>query len=243
MARMTIGQKASRVVQLILALRNRRIAAKLVQHGFTKDELERGWTLVTALTRGRLVAADDPDDPKLLVELDAWENKWFPIVSAALQHRFPEAHEHVFRNLSQTTGPEVAVTVGTLLERVEQLSKPREHGGLGREGKAARDLLTKRGFTSEVVAKGEEMLATIREIEPIPEDEGPSAEEQEQAEREMWAWYLEWSTIARTVITDRNHLRQLGFLQSAKRSEPATDPSVDGDDGDVEDPRPEQPTA
>ena len=32
------------------------------------------------------------------------------------------------------------------------------------------------------------------------------------AEEAMWAWYLEWSTIARHAISDRNLLRALGFL-------------------------------
>jgi hypothetical protein len=38
----------------------------------------------------------------------------------------------------------------------------------------------------------------------------------EAAEAELWAWYLEWSTIARTVVTNRRHLRALGFLQNAR---------------------------
>ena len=49
----------------------------------------------------------------------------------------------------------------------------------------------------------------------------------------MWAWYLEWSTIARRAITDRRLLRQLGFLHHSK-SEPAvadeaTETEVEGD--------------
>ena len=34
----------------------------------------------------------------------------------------------------------------------------------------------------------------------------------------MWAWYLEWSKIARVAIKNRALLRQLGFL-SARRGE------------------------
>jgi hypothetical protein len=30
----------------------------------------------------------------------------------------------------------------------------------------------------------------------------------------MWAWYLEWSTIARTVIQNRRNLRRMGFLNN-----------------------------
>lgn len=36
-----------------------------------------------------------------------------------------------------------------------------------------------------------------------------------EAEEKLWAWYLEWSTIARTAITDRRLLKMLGFLRSS----------------------------
>ena len=33
------------------------------------------------------------------------------------------------------------------------------------------------------------------------------------AEDALWAWYLEWGPVARSAITDKNHLRELGFLK------------------------------
>lgn len=36
--------------------------------------------------------------------------------------------------------------------------------------------------------------------------------EREAAEQAAWAWYLEWSFIARKAISDRRALRELSFL-------------------------------
>jgi hypothetical protein len=44
----------------------------------------------------------------------------------------------------------------------------------------------------------------------------------------MWAWYLEWSTIARQVITDRKLLRSMGFLRKDGRD--ATADEVESDE-------------
>jgi hypothetical protein len=77
LAKLTIGQKAERVLMLLLALRNPRIAAALKQHVFTNDDLDEGWTLLRALTRSQLdepaaVAAVDSDAVRAL---DVWENQ------------------------------------------------------------------------------------------------------------------------------------------------------------------------
>jgi hypothetical protein len=39
MARLTLGQKADRVLKLLLGLRNARIAEALSAHGFTNEDL------------------------------------------------------------------------------------------------------------------------------------------------------------------------------------------------------------
>jgi hypothetical protein len=217
MSKLTIGQKAGRSLQFLLGVRNRRIAASLKQHGFGERDLANGWTLLSTLTTGRLnVTAPPAADPRLVVDLDGWENKWFPITAATLASNYPDVHAHVFRNLAQTSGSEVVITVSTFLERIEGLAKPKEEGGLGREGRAARELLVKRGLTAAVIAEARDIIEKIGTIEP--EEEAARfvpSEEDEAAERKLWAWYLEWSRIARVAITDRRLLRQLGFLQSA----------------------------
>lgn len=212
--RLSIGQKSFRVLQLLLGVRQRRVAAALKQHGFGEANLAEGWGYLQALTKNRLGVTIAAADPQMLIELDAWENRWFPIASASLASNYPEAHAFLFKNLSQTEGPEVIVSVGTFVERVSLLGNTKAEGGLGPTGKDARKRLEQRGLTTDVIAQAQSLLDRAGSIEPTDEDRAiASAEHDEKLERDLWNWYLEWSQIARVVVKDRRLLRQLGFLQ------------------------------
>ena len=241
MARMTIGQKALRVVVFLLGLRHRQIAAALSRHGLTEEELAHGWTLVSTLTTGRL-GSTQSENAALLAQLDEWENKWFPIVHAVLSTRHPAVRESVFRNLKQTSGPEVVVSVSTLLERFEQMARPVGEGGLGEEGRSARDLLVRRGLDAAAVAEARQLLdklASIAAPETEPDDTWEAADA--AAERALWDWYLEWGGIARAVISDRKLLKALGYLKS-QSGEVTEDPEAVDHEEDGTDVPPASPT-
>ncbi|MDI1445099.1 hypothetical protein [Polyangium sp. 6x1] len=219
MARLTIGQKAERVLKLLIALRNPRIAAALSRHGFTNVDLDEGWTLLKNVTRTKLDVVEAPQntDPDALRALDAWENQWFVIAEATLKRHAPKIDAQVFRNLSQTDGMAVIVSVGTFLERLEAIDRPEWDGGFGQAGKEARALLAQRGLTETVVDEAKALLEKLRNVDgPMPDLEKIAAEDDsfEKAEAALWAWYLEWSAIARRAITQRGLLRQLGFLRT-----------------------------
>lgn len=238
MARMTIGQKGDRVLTLLLALRNVRIAGTLTRHGFTNADLDEGWTLLRSVTRTQLDAPVDepPVNNDALQALDEWENKWFVITSATLQRRTPNVYEVLFRNLSQTEGVEVIVSVGTFLDRWDNLDKPVKDGGLGNDGKEAKKLMATRGLTNAVINDAKALVGKLRRVdEPLPDLEKIEAEEAsfDKAERELWAWYLEWSAIARNAIKQRSLLKKLGFLQDNGR----------GGDENPEDETPEDKSA
>jgi hypothetical protein len=219
MAKLTLGQKVDRVMRLLIGLRNRRIAVVLVRHGFTNDDLKEGWSLLQQVTRTQLDAAPEvqPEDPVAIRNLDDWENKWFPIASATLKRRLPQVHAWLFRNLSQTEGPAVMVSVGTFVDRWQKLDKPVKDGGLGADGKAATKILTRRGLTEKVIGEAKALLEKLGRIDaPLPdlaqlEEEAAAFS---KAETALWDWYLEWSEIVRTTITHRGLLKQLGFLRN-----------------------------
>ena len=66
-----------------------------------------------------------------------------------------------------------------------------------------------------MIDRAKTLLGQVKEIESMPEpmDIEQHRAETAEAEAAMWAWYLEWSQIARSVINDRGLLRQLGFLR------------------------------
>lgn len=200
----------------MLGLRNPRSLALLASRGFGQSDLDEGWKLLRNLAK---VSFDAPPpkkaDPKLIVELDEWENTWFPVADATLSRRFPAVHADVFRNLSQTEGPAVVVSVGTFVERLTGL-----RDGAGERQQAA-ELLAARGLDEGTLAKASALLVKLGK--PETHESPPDLEAQREgaaaAEEELWSWYREWSQLARGVITDRRLLRELGFLKIARPAE------------------------
>jgi hypothetical protein len=171
----------------------------------------------------------------VLVELDQWENTWFPITDATLRRRYPAIAERLFLNLSQTEGAGVILTVGTLIERIDALAKATDQDSID-----AMAILVRRGLTEQVLEQARALLRSVGQIDPVtPVDLDAQRQDIERAETELWNWYLEWSQIARTTITERPLLRALGFL-TPTRTPGGNDEPVD-DEPAVE-PKPNSPS-
>lgn len=236
MAKLSGRDKAVRVLELFLGLRNRRIAALLMAHGLDDDDLAEGWSLLQKVTRTGLAGVPPlppPPPPSAIDRLDAWENKWFPIAAATLQRRAPEVHAALFAGLARAQGIGVVLTVTGFVRRFEGLAKLKKDGGHASAGVAAKKILEKRGLTASVIAEAKELLAQVQELAPIdqpfPGDAQSEAEAAQyaRAEVELWAWYLEWSVIARRTVKDRNLLRQLGFLKGGSGGAEEAEPTVE----------------
>jgi len=223
-----IGDKATRVIRFLVGLRNPSVATALASYGFKEEDMAEGWALVHALGKGKLaVLPGQPRDMEVLLKLDAWENHWFPVSSASLERRFPAVFARMFLNLQQAEGPEVAITVRTYVDRYDELSAPESK--YGPEGVKARDLLATRGVTPAVVDEARNLLAQLTKVAAAPISQASVAEQEaelEKAEDALWAWYLEWSKVARIAIKQRALLRQLGFLtRHAVEEEPSPAPA------------------
>ncbi len=215
MAKLTTGQKAQRVIRFLLGMRRPRIAGTLFSYGFKQETLDEGWMLLRSLVGEKLAAPTAPSapDPTLIERLDDWENKWFVLAEASLKRHHPGVRDAVFLNLSRTSGPDVAVSVSTFLQRFEALAAGNA------DEQAAHALLVARGLSPEVVGSAKELLDAVGAIAEAPApiiDEAAIA----AAEEAMWAWYLEWSAIARLAIKDGRQLRSLGFRSRSSSSEP-----------------------
>jgi hypothetical protein len=215
MPRLTIGQKAQRVLRFLMGLRNPGVVAALSQHGFTEADLRIGVERLTAVTRSRLQPTSASEDPSLVQALDAFENRWFQIARVTLDHHYPAVSEQLFSNLVQTSGVEVAVSVSTFIERLAEMAAGT--GAYAPDGPAARALLVQRGLTDERVAEAKALVDELSKLIAVVEPQG-NAEDKQAAEQALWAWYLEWSGIARATIHDRRMLRALGF-RKAQRGE------------------------
>jgi len=218
--RLTIRQKAERALSLLLGLRHPEVAEVLAQSGFEQADIDDGFERIKALTSGTLErrAPRESSSQGTLAQLDAWENRWFPVIDASLKARHPQAHEWLVGRLRQASGILLAPTMMMLVERLVALP---EEPSLGAEGKAARALLEKRGLTAAVLQEAVELTEGLRRPESSRPHVAPDVEGQRKAEAALWAWYLEWSTIARAGIKDKRLLRECGLSAGKKAAREA----------------------
>lgn len=221
MATLSVGAKCRRALTFLLGLGDAGIASGLTMHGFTQADLDEGWDLLRKAAGDKLAAVKVPKDPARLLQLDGWENTWFPISQATLRRHYPAVHDRVFLNLSQQSGEEVILSTTTFIERVEALAAD------GEDAQAALDLLDKRGLTGDQIAYAKGLLAGLAEVQPT-KVVVPDAEQQAAAEAALWGWFVEWSQIARTALKKKSQLRALGFATGGKSKAPtATDDLLD----------------
>jgi len=147
----------------------------------------------------------------VIAQLRVWEVRWFRVADATLARHFSAVREQLFLNLSSVPGAEVTVAVYNFLQRWDDMRAAKEP--FGGDGPPATDLLARRGITVGVIDEARALLGSLGKTEkPL---EGPTWEAYEaelvRAEDALWAWYLEWSQLARTTVRDRVLLRQMGF--------------------------------
>jgi hypothetical protein len=208
----TIGQKTCRMVRFLRGLAQPGVVDALKAYGFTGADRDEGWRLLRSST-GEWMTRSRPTptraaDPTIIQQLDAWENRWFPIARVTLRRRKPAVADRVFLNLSQTSGIGVILTVGAFIRRVRQLETD------GPDGQEALAILRSRGLTDDVLARAETLLKSLCDVEQdaaMVRDPQADAARRKQAEDGMWSWYREWSTIARKAVDDGNSLRALGL--------------------------------
>lgn len=233
----TLENVAARALKFLAGSnRNLEIKGLLLAAGFDHAARTAGWThlhlLVTTDNAGQPVIIYDPAVVGAIKHLDQFDTHYLPIVHVTLLYNDPQSHDVVFEGgLAAADGPESVLVSRKLLDRVDTLPQ------------AAQDLLAKRGLTAAVRQQARGWLATVEgvdvagvAVEPGPEelaDEGAeeAAEEAGPVDRAwhtaavtLWRWLDEWTTIARRVLTRREHLIQLGLAQRKAPASTGTPP-------------------
>lgn len=210
-----LNEKLRRILSFLVGVRNPRVFSIMATRGFSHEDLEEGWELFTTAAGEKLTYSRRGTDPmapnearRYLAELDHWENTWYPVISATLERHYPEIHEQVFKNLAQTDGVEVMVSVGTLIQRITEMQS-------STAGQEANALLNTRGLTNEIRDQATTIIDTLKKHEEaqLPQLDPAAVEKQRMAMVDAWTWYREWSQIARTVIKRGDVLVRLGLRQ------------------------------
>jgi hypothetical protein len=216
MPRASYLQRSEQIVRFLVALRDPKILRVLSEAGFTDEEYEEGWRRLRAIgvrtTKVRPAAKEPETLDALLDQLSAWIKRWFPITEAALRHHHPELVEPFFEHLPVVRGMAAIIAAGKFIGRLRSLDEKHPE---------ARALLRARGLDDAEVTHARALVERAERFTPPPRDEDLV---DDKAVDRAWAWYVEWTAIARATVKDRPSLRNaLGTPRAKRKSKaPAT---------------------
>jgi hypothetical protein len=198
------------------------IRAALFAAGYSEDEQALGWQLLqkaSGYVPGVASASADAAARAAIAEIDAWDEPGLRRVGAALGRLHPEQHAFVFAGLETAQGVGSLLSVSTLLDRLDALERGSDRAATRAADRAAVATLSARGITPEVRQHLRELLKVAQTAEAPVFPANTSAEERDQALRDLRAWYKDWSETARAVIHRKDHLVMLGLSQRRRSEE------------------------
>jgi hypothetical protein len=224
----TLDEIPGRAVPFLRTLGTHKIIYSiLAAHGFTPQQLSRGWELLHAACgfKGVLkVSAYDQNVREASQEVDESDEKVVALVGAATRHNHPDQYDYIFSGgLSAATGTGSLITMATLLDRLEALDSSPDRKDTRKADKAALETIAARGITPverkrlrelvNVAMSAPEMIATASDI--ATDDDARNKDVVA-----LYKWYTEWSETAHALIKRRDYLILLGL---AKRKKPKKD--------------------
>ena len=138
----------------------------------------------------------------------------------------PEVVNFLFGNLSPKQGPEAVVGVSTLLGRLDALENAPERKATRKADQAALATLASRGYPAGERARLRGLVAAAQTLVV----EAPISDaEREATLQKLYAWFNEWSTIARMVLVRRDHQIAVGIAKrrKAKKGAAAAEPAAE----------------
>ncbi|WP_437602491.1 hypothetical protein WMF28_12830 [Sorangium sp. So ce590] len=240
-----------RSLKLLVNIQTTPFSARARREGYTTDEHREGWRLlriasgeekpldhlfVEVANGGVLQGAERL---RLLQDVDAFENMWFPRTHVVIRRIVPRARRDAFeaaffKNLEQQPlGPAVIVSVRTFLSRLDGLSQSSDE-----DAKKVRQTLVRRGLTEEKLKDVRDLLGRL-EVGggPLPQRKVSAAElaKAQQAQREalddLRDWFNDWATTFRQVFGTKAQLK-LGLTTAKRASAGKKEVAEEEDDGE-----------
>lgn len=233
----------ARVTRLLVAVQTPNLLVRARREGYTAEEHQLGQTLWRRASglerpldhyfaRGVLTLADSAEGQRLLQEIDAFENLWFPRTRAIIRRAVPRERRDAFEAAffadltQQPLGPAVVGSVTTYLTRVEGLEKSTQP-----DAKAVRQLLQQRGLTAGKIADVRRLIAQLGELTPpaVPTEtnEYKNADvAQREALQQLADWYRDWATTLRTAFSTRDQVK-LGLTRLPRRAGSEGEPEAE----------------
>ena len=221
-SRQVLEELPARALKFLSALsKSSVIHAALAARGYEEGDHQEGWELllqVTGFRRPAAPVAESPAARDAAAELDAWDEPNFRLIRATLDRRYPEQSLFVFEGLTPSKGDGAVPGVATLLDRLDALETSPTRKATRKADHAALAMLTKRGLSADERARLRALVNTATAAAKASEGASDAAEEapSNEAVLKLYAWYGEWSEVARAVIKRRDHLIRLGLAKRKK---------------------------
>lgn len=224
MAYLSDQEKVEKGLRLLMSLNHPLVWAQMQLRGFDDEERLGGWARLDraagrfrAARRGAVTSTTGP----LVEAADQWENVWLDVIDATLRRTFPELRDRILAGITKTEGLPVILNVRTVVQRIDEIRA--EGDETNAKGLA---LLAKRGLDETQLAAARAIVAQAETGTPVvPLDPDPAeVEERQAALDDLWAWYQDWTKLARTVIRSRNLLVHMGLAEPTRRA-PAEAPT------------------
>lgn len=209
------------------------VRATLNDHGYTEEDHTEGWRLLHQASGSSSVTAATNVAPAAAAirELDGSDEVIFHKAHAALTRKFPEQADFVFADLAPSAGPTAVLGVVKFLDRLDVLEKGDARPETKDVDKAAIDTLTARGVGPDERARLRKLTELAQSSPIIPSLTSAKTAEAEAAHmndlKELYAWYAQWTEVARAVVTRRADLILLGM---ARRKRTGTSSDTDTDE-------------
>lgn len=256
----------SRVSRFLVNVQSARFSGRAAREGYRPEAHAEGWALwnkaagsdrpldhwfteqAHAADLGNIAA----DRLRLLQEIDAFENRWFPRLRMIIRRVIPRGRRDAFaagffQNLVQEPlGPGVVGSVRALLLRIEGLATSTEPGA-----KKVFATVRERGLTADkinevrlLLKKAEEGApATVKKMAVSAADLAKAQAEQQAAFEDLKDWFNDWATMLRPAFNAQEQVI-LGLAKSVSRATTAGDveevdegdEEVEGEEADSEEP-------
>lgn len=227
-------QLLGRVARFLYTVTTPTFLRRALRVGYGRDEHDALWQLFTRgagrdqslETSFGLSGGDvgNAERQQLLLEIDGFENLWFPRTRAIIARVVPEANveqfqQAFFRDLAQQQlGPLVVDSVSTYLARVAALQSSEQPGA-----RAVFETLQRRGLTDAVRSDMQAKVTRAQRglpVAPAPDNVAElqsAVASQQRALRDLRLAWTDWSTTLRTLYDLREQV-QLGLTEVRVRA-------------------------
>jgi len=229
-SRKTLAELPRKVVHFILATNaDPEIRKVMALNGFSQKEVDEPWRLLQQL--GSVGPTDVPNDvAEAIAQIARWYTPNLAKVDATLRHYHPAQAAFVLKELDPASGYQAVLAAATLVDRLEALESDPTRKETHDADLAALALLSERGVSKSERTRVRGLIKIALSVSPVvdmpTEDPATMTSEREKILLQLFAWYRDWTKMAKVFVKRREWLIHIGLGRRQTRRAKKTDTGV-----------------